>query len=68
MANTSVPVNGTKRFEQIVSLGCGGYYQETSDGTEFDCDHGYDWDCENCPCFSVSHERVCDEIPQRICF
>ena len=33
----------------IVDRGCGERKIETQDGTEFDCDHEYPWDCDNCP-------------------
>ena len=30
---------------------CGGYFTETTDGTDFSCSHGFSWNCEDCPIF-----------------
>ena len=36
--------------DAIASHGCGIVWHETQDGREADCDHGYTWTCEECPC------------------
>ncbi len=33
---------------KTASEGCEGYWTETSDGREFDCHYGPDFDCEDC--------------------
>ena len=45
-----VPKEGTKKYKEIVARGCGGYWENNSNAHEFDCEHGYDWDCDYCPC------------------
>lgn len=42
----NVPREGSKRWKEILEMGCGGHYDREG---EFDCDNGYDWDCEDCP-------------------
>ena len=37
----------SKRWKEIVALGCGGY--RTWEG-DYDCKHPYDWPCDDCPC------------------
>lgn len=46
---TRPPKRGTKKYKAMVELGCGGRKIETLDGTEYDCDHQYPWDCDDCP-------------------
>jgi hypothetical protein len=36
-----------KKFKEIVDRGCGlKYYEYEGD---YDCTHGYDWECDECP-------------------
>ena len=43
-----MPKERTKRWKEIVDLGCGGHYDHEG---EFGCEHGYEWDCDYCPVF-----------------
>ena len=29
----------SKKWKEIIAIGCGGYWHETADGREFDCEH-----------------------------
>lgn len=44
---------GTPRYfltyERVIKLGCGLEISWTAWGDEYDCGHGYTWDCESCP-------------------
>jgi len=44
---------GSRRWKEVVKLGCGGYYDREG---EFNCGHDYNWDCDYCPC-CIEHNR-----------
>ena len=54
--NHQTPARDSKGWIRIIERGCGGHMHETSCGQEFDCDHGYTWNCEECPVGIVSME------------
>ena len=39
-----------KEYHKIIALGCGLYID--------DCKHGYDWECDECPC-TIEYNRKC---------
>lgn len=43
---TSLPKRGSRQYIEILKIGCGADYDYWG---EFRCDHGYEWDCEDCP-------------------
>ena len=50
----AIVVEKDKRIEgfekAIISIGCGGHrIGNPTDGYDFDCEHEYEWDCDNCP-------------------
>lgn len=49
------PKAGSKRYKEILKRGCGGYFSDTLDGFEFDCEHGYGWECDHCPIVVENH-------------
>ncbi len=50
----NAPKRGRK-YQEVVNRGCGlRYYPYEGD---YDCDHKYDWDCEDCPC-GVEIEKI----------
>lgn len=44
-----LPPKKGKKYKEIVDLGCGGNRTNTSNGSDFDCDFEYPWDCDSCP-------------------
>lgn len=36
--------------DAIVGHGCGGHWTTNGYDKEYECDHGYPWTCEECPC------------------
>lgn len=39
-----------KKYQEVLNKGCGGYQcGNPIDGYDFDCEHDYEWDCDNCP-------------------
>lgn len=40
------PPKSGKRYQEILNDGCGGYHDYWGD---FDCEHGYEWTCDDCP-------------------
>ena len=47
------PSKRGKKYKDIVNRGCGCY--KTYDG-DYDCEHRYDWECDNCPC-CIEHRK-----------
>lgn len=43
---TDPPFDGSKRYIEILNAGCGGHRDYWG---EFDCLHGYQWSCDECP-------------------
>lgn len=43
------PLNIEEAKQIIIDRGCGGQKIEGVDGTDYDCKHGYSWDCSECP-------------------
>lgn len=41
------PKKSSKRYNEILRIGCGGEYDEWNG--DYDCSHGYTWNCEECP-------------------
>ena len=41
------PKRGSKKYKEILELGCGGWYDEWNG--DYDCHHPYDWSCDDCP-------------------
>jgi hypothetical protein len=38
----------SRKYKEVVEKGCGlRYYEYEGD---YDCDHKYEWNCEDCPC------------------
>jgi hypothetical protein len=50
----------SKRYKEVLEAGCGGYESSTSDGTEFYCNHQYEWVCDNCPITREKHYLEAD--------
>ena len=40
------PPKSGKQYKEILKDGCGGYHDYWG---EFDCEHGYEWLCDDCP-------------------
>lgn len=47
--NPIPPLPGSRGFLRVLSRGCGGVMHDTPWGRDFDCDHGYTWNCDDCP-------------------
>ena len=47
----------SKKWKEVLALGCGGIWSETQDGREFDCENGYSCGCDSCPCCIVKQEE-----------
>lgn len=43
------PRKGSRQYKAVITAGCGGSWQNTPNGEEFDCPHEYDWTCDVCP-------------------
>lgn len=43
-----------KKYKEIVLRGCG--YKHDSFNGDGDCEHGYEWDCDYCPC-TIEYQR-----------
>ena len=38
-------------------MGCGGHWTDTPNGRDFDCENGYIWGCDQCPCCIIMQEK-----------
>ena len=47
----------SKKWKEVIAMGCGGYCIDTPNGKDYDCEHSYSWDCNNCPCCIEKQER-----------
>jgi len=45
--NNTVPKRGSKKYNAVLALGCGGYYDAWNG--DYDCKHEYSWLCDDCP-------------------
>jgi hypothetical protein len=46
---------GTKKYKDIIAKGCGlEFFPYEGD---YDCSHGYEWYCEDCPMTQDYHNR-----------
>ena len=52
----SAPKRG-KKYKEVLERGCGGYRTWTDWGWEYDCEHDYDWECDNCPIVVEQHKK-----------
>lgn len=44
----------SRKWRRIVNRGCGGYRDYWG---EYDCHHGYDWTCDDCPVCQESQRK-----------
>jgi hypothetical protein len=51
----AAPKRGTRRYKAVLDAGCGGKYDYWG---EFDCDHEYDWTCDDCPINAEHHYQA----------
>jgi hypothetical protein len=47
----------SKKWKEVLAIGCGGYCTNTTNGMDYDCEHRYDWNCDDCPCCIVKQEE-----------
>ena len=58
----SPPIVGTEKYKEILESGCGGYRDYWG---EFDCDHPYEWACDDCPIVNEKYlreEEQCEDL------
>jgi len=51
------PKKNSQKYKKIASLGCKLEYSNTDWGEEYDCGHGYEWDCDYCPC-TIEYQKA----------
>lgn len=44
-------------YSEVLKRGCGHYKTWTDCGYDYDCEHKYDWICEDCP-IVIEHHRA----------
>jgi hypothetical protein len=52
------PAKGTNKYRKIINRSCGGEWTYWPNGDDFDCEHVYEWTCDECPINIDSHEEA----------